>query len=397
MNRPLLLHIPASADIESSVAAFKSSFELAAANDPETSASLIVLVPAALVPRISTVMPSVPAQKIRQAAAFAIEDRLIGDLESQHLTVVTTRPAAAGQLEVEIASVDRSWLSDLLRALDAAGLKAGAVYADADCITAKPGDVLLWIDGEDAHWVTPSGLRRTWPVDALQEALDWALLDTPAGTLGLRVYANERDLRLQAPRLESLRPRLVSVQSHAIERPLDWLSGQLESAKPSNLLHGEFEPMQASSDRLKRWRWPLWIAAGMVTIFFAQLLVDIVVASSRARALEERIAANASPLLPPGTAVDNVVPLLERQWVAMAGRSARSPTLEILNSLIATPGASLDSLNRIELQPGRVTLHLGTKQPEQLAVLRSAWSSAGWQVNERSGADAVTVVELARP
>jgi hypothetical protein len=81
----------------------------------------------------------------------------------------------------------------------------------------------------------------------------------------------------------------------------------------------------------------------------------------------------------------------------MAGRSARSPTLEILNSLIATPGASLDSLNRIELQPGRVTLHLGTTQPEQLAVLRSAWSSAGWQVNERSGADAVTVVELARP
>lgn len=397
MKSPLLLHIPQSADLEASIATFKSSLSLAAIDNSEALTSLIVLVPGALVSRLSTVMPSVSPHKLLQAVGFAIEDRLIGDLESQHLTIVSSRAAAAGQIEVEIASIDRAWLHDLMRKLDAAGLQASAVYADADCIAAKPGDVLLWIDGADAHWVTPSGLRRTWPVDALHEALDWALIDTPAGMLGLRIYASEADLGAQAAQIERLRPRLVSIQSHSIDHPIDWLSGQLESAGPSNLLHGEFQPQPASSDRLRRWRWPLRIAAAMATIFIAQLLIDIFVTSARARAIEERIAASASSLLPPGTVGKNVVPLLERQLVALTGRPGNSPTLDVLNSLISPISSNMVTLERMELQPDRVTLQIRITPPEQLAALRNTWSSAGWKVNERSAVDGMIVLELVRP
>jgi type II secretion system protein L len=387
MNRSRLLYITGSADLEASVAT-------ASAEDPSP---LTVLVPAVLVPRISTSMPSMPAHKLRQAAAFAIEDRLIGDIESQHLTVVSSRPSAAGQLEVELASIDRSWLSELLRTLDAAGLKASAVYADADCITAKPGDVLLWIDGTDAHWVTPSGSRRTWPVDALQEALDWALVDIPAGTLGLRVYASQQDLLAQAAALEQLRPRLVSIQSQTIQSPLDWLSGQLETAAPPNLLHDEFAPQRSSSDRLRRWRLPLWIAAAMVATLIAQIGVDALVASSRANAIEQRIAASAGSLLPPGTATQHVVPLLERQLTAMTARSASSPTLETVNSLIATSLANSNNLDRLELQPDRVTLQLRSATPEQISLLRTSAATAGWQMSEQASADGLAVIDLVRP
>lgn len=397
MNQPLLLHIPTGASLETTIASFKLSLSPRAADDTHSAPALVVLVPAALVPRLSATLPNVPSHKLRHAAAYAIEDRLVGDIESQHLTVIDSRAASTGQVEVEIASIERQWLSKLLSELDTAGLKPIAVYADADCIASKPGDVLLWIDGEDSHWITPAGLRRTWPVDALQEALDWSLGVTPAGTLGLRVYASGAHLQRHRPAIDALRTRLVSIQLHELERPLDWLGRELEAARPYNLLHSEFMLQQTHSERWQRWRWPLRIAAAIVVVFLAQIVLDLTMAASRARTLEDRIALQASALLPPASASTNVVPLLERQLVAVTSRSAPSPTLETLNSLINASGATPMKLDVMDLQPGRATLQFSSATPEEVAAWRRAWSAAGWQVSERNDPQGALVIELVRP
>lgn len=397
MNQPLLLHIPTGASLETTIASFKLSLSPRAADDTHSAPALVVLVPAALVPRLSATLPNVPSHKLRHAAAYAIEDRLVGDIESQHLTVIDSRAASTGQVEVEIASIERQWLSKLLSELDTAGLKPIAVYADADCIASKPGDVLLWIDGEDSHWITPAGLRRTWPVDALQEALDWSLGVTPAGTLGLRVYASGAHLQRHRPVIDALRTRLVSIQLHELERPLDWLGRELEAARPHNLLHSEFVLQQTHSERWQRWRWPLRIAAAIVVVFLAQIVLDLTMAASRARTLEDRIALQASALLPPASASTNVVPLLERQLVAVTSRSAPSPTLETLNSLINASGATPMKLDVMDLQPGRATLQFSSATPEEVAAWRRAWSAAGWQVSERNDPQGALVIELVRP
>lgn len=397
MNQPRLLHIPVDANLETTISSFKSSLPTDAADDTPATPSLIVLVPAALVPRLGATLPAVPSQKLRQAAAYAIEDRLVGDVESQHLTVINSQPVSGGQLEIEIAAVERDWLRELLSALSVAGLKPSAVYADADCIASKPGDVLLWIDGADAHWITPQGWRRTWPVDTLADALDWSLGNTPAGTLGLRVYANAADLQKHSLTIDALRARLVSVQLYPLERPLDWLAQELETAHPNNLLHSEFAPQKTHSERWRRWRWPLRIAAAIVAIFMAQIVVDLSMASARARVIEERIAAQASTLLPPASAIANVVPLLERQLVAMTSRSATAPTLEALNSLVVPSGATPMKLDAIDLKPGRATLQLTSATPEEIAVWRTAWSAAGWQVSESRDPQGMLVIEMVRP
>lgn len=294
MNQPLLLHIPIGANWETTVSSFKTALRFDAADDAHSMPAVIVLVPAALVPRLAATIPTVSSPKLRHAAASAIEDRLVGDIEAQHVTLVDSHPASGGRLEVEIAAIEKDRLNTLLAALGAAGLKPIAVHADADCIASKPGDVLLWIDGADAHWVTPAGLRRTWPVDALADALDWSLGATPPGTLGLRVYASEVDLQKHAAVLDTLRIRLVSVHLHAMERPLDWLGRELETARPPNLLHGEFAPKPSHTARWQRWRWPWRMAALIVLVLLGQLVLDLTLANSRARAIEQRIAAQAS-------------------------------------------------------------------------------------------------------
>jgi hypothetical protein len=139
-----------------------------------------------------------------------------------------------------------------------------------------------------------------------------------------------------------------------------------------------------------------------VSVFLAQIVLDLTMASSRARTLEERIAAQASALLPPGSSSTNVVPLLERQLLATTSRSAPSPTLDTLNSLVNASrgnasGATSMKLDSIDLQPGRATLRLGGAAPEELAAWRGAWSAAGWQISEGNDPQGALVIELVRP
>jgi type II secretory pathway component PulL len=182
-----------------------------------------------------------------------------------------------------------------------------------------------------------------------------------------------------------------------MEHPLDWLSRELEAARPPNLLHSEFAPQQIRAESWQRWRWPRRIAAAIVAVFLAQIALDLAMAASRARALEERIALQASALLPPGSSNANVVPLLERQLLAMTSRSAPSPTLETLNSLVNTSTATSMKLDSIDLQPGRAVLQLASATPEELAAWRTAWSAAGWRVSERDDPRGTLVIELVRP
>ncbi len=397
MNEPLLLHIPTGADLQATISSFQSSLSSHTPDERGGASSLIVLVPAALVPRFNATLPAVPSHKLRQAAAYAIEDRLIGDVESQHLTIIQSQTVSDGRLEVEVAAIERDWLNTLLAALNAAGLKPSALHADADCIGSKPGDVLLWIDGADAHWITPRGLRRTWPVDALAEALDWSLGSTPSGTVGLRVYASETDLQKYASVIDELRGKVVSVQLHAVAQPLDWLSRGIGITQAPNLLHSEFTQRATETERCQRWRWPLRLAGLVIAVFMAQLVTDVLTTTSRARVIEERIATQAASLLPPASDLQNVVPLLERQLIAVTSRSRPSPTLDTLNSLVNESGTMPLALDAIALQPGRATLELTSDSTADLAPWRATWSAAGWQVTDRNDPQGTIVIELVRP
>jgi len=397
MNEPLLLHIPTGADLQATIASFQSSLSRQTPDEPDAASSLIVLVPAALVPRFNATLPAVPSHKLRQAAAYAIEDRLVGDVESQHLTIIHSRAVSDGRLEVEVAAIERDWLNTLLVALNTAGLKPNALYADADCIGSKPGDVLLWIDGADAHWITPGGLRRTWPVDALAEALDWSLGSTPPGTVGLRVYASETDLQKYASVIDELRGKVVSVQSHEVAQPLDWLSRGIGTTQAPNLLHSEFTQRATEAERWQRWRWPLRLAGLVIAVFMAQLVTDVLTTTSRARVIEERIATQAANQLPPASDIQNVVPLLERQLIALTTRTRPTPTLDTLNSLVNGSGKTPLTLDAIALQRGRVTLQLKSASAADLALWRASWSAAGWQVTESNDPQGNTLIELVRP
>jgi len=391
MNESIFLHVPKDADLGAAIDAFKAS-------SPSTE-SVAVLIPAATVLRLTVQLPVLPTHKLQQAATYAVEERLAADIESQHLTIIETRHTARDRQEVEVAVVERTALRQLLTSLAERNLAPAAVYADADCIACKPGDLLLWIDRVDAHWITPQGTRRTWPVDVLSDSLSWALGDTPAGTVGLRVYASASDFEQHSAIIESLRSRVVSLQRHTISQPSEWLGEQVVNAQPRNLLHGEFQSTHRRSGLWHAWRWPIGIAVTMVAVFVAQLGVDIWMTKARAHEVEQRIAASTSALLPAGTASENVVPLLERQLAALGGRASASSTLSTLASLVAPDGASQLELTGLELQPGRIELELPTSNlaPEQLAALRASWASEGWQLGTTREADGITTIELVRP
>lgn len=245
-----------------------SSGALADAAVAAQSRQVIVLAPALAVMRASADVPLRSGPRLLQALPFALEEQLAEDVDALHFAPGIR--SDAGQLPA--AAVRRVLMEEWIARLAAAGIRPARLYSEADAVGSMPNTLTLLVQDDTAILAPPDGPPATVDAGAATTVLELCVAgDADSGTerepMHVVIYGEEASLAELEPRLESLRPRLASLDLRTLaDGPLPRLAAQIVTSPGVNLLQGEFAPRSSL-----RAYWPAWRLA-------AALLLALVVA-----------------------------------------------------------------------------------------------------------------------
>ncbi len=356
--------------VEQSIGADRQVIE-AAANGRK----VIGLVPGGDVLLTTVRLPPMPAAKLRQGVAYALEDQLIDDLELQHFAL----GERVGE-DQSVGVISRQRLQHWLDRFSAVGIAPRALHADTACIVPKPGDVLVWIDGEEARIVSPNGAAEYAPVALLEESLRQCLASLGASTVGLWIYATPADLDRHAESIDRLRQLGAALQLHTLQTgPLPWLATHWSIGRSINLLQGEYAPRATINPEWRRWRW----AAGLAALWLIAYLGTRELEWARLQGLERNVDAElisqAVALSPGITSAEPATALLRRQLQRLqAGASVDPRALRELEQLALARGQVADvRLQSLRQQADGTVVVIGAGAAEVAEAFATALRAAG--------------------
>lgn len=293
-------------------------------------------------------LPRLAGRRLAQAAAFAIEDQLAGELDALQVAVGPRR--AEGP--TEFAVMDRAALTESLTRLRAAGLDiasfaplAAVLPADAATVLAEPDWLTARLGGEASLCGPPADVLPL--LAALAPAgLDWRQAPdgaAPPPELSASVRA--------APADEALRLAAAGVGT--------------------NLLQGDFAPPRAAGD-WRRWR----IAAVAAALWLGVLLVSGAVESRRLAqqnaALRQALTAEFTQLFPEeGRPVSLRAQAQRRLALLERGAHGGGAVLPLLTVAAGALPAG-QTLNGLDYKDGRLTLDLSLPDLPAVETLRTA-------------------------
>jgi general secretion pathway protein L len=293
-------------------------------------------------------LPRLTGRRLAQAAAFAIEDQLAGELDALQVAVGPRR--ADGLTEFSV--MDRAALAESLTRLRAAGLDiasfaplAAVLPADAATVLAEPDWLTARLGGEASLCGPPADvlplLAALAPV-----GLDWR--QTPGGA---------------AP------PPELSATIRAV--PADEALRLAAAGVGTNVLQGDFAPPRAAGD-WRRWR----IAAVAAALWLGVLLVSGAVESRRLAqqnaALRQALTAEFTQLFPEeGRPVSLRAQAQRRLALLERGAHGGGAVLSLLTVAAGAlpPGQALTGL---DFKDGRLTLDLSLPDLPAVETLRTA-------------------------
>lgn len=252
------------------------------ANELQGDPRLILWLPPSSVLELTANVPVMPAHQLRQRVPYAVEESLIGDVDTQHFALGTAERLPSGPLSVPLRIVDTAQFGALLqRFKDLTGLTPDAVYSEADALPAKPGDIQLWIEGGEIRLRHPDGRWLMTSADELPAALGWMTQGT--SELGLWVVVARAERAQWESRLDAEASRFSAVRWQVTDgSPLGACARRIFEGSPVNLLQGEWAISEGRRSS-REWRWPMTLAAVILL-----LLVSLdVVTSSRATEFEQ--------------------------------------------------------------------------------------------------------------
>jgi general secretion pathway protein L len=355
---------------------------------------VVAVLPAADVLALTLTLPEAAPAKLRASLPFALEEQVAGDIEAQHCALGSR--GADGRWPVRV--IARARLEAWLGLLRGAGIEPQAVVSAADGLRDKPGDLMLWWDGDETHWRAPGDAPLTLPADGSWETgLAAALGTRPAGTLGLVLHAQADEAAIE-PALAALRQRIAPVQR------IELTDGALAAFAPTytaavNLLQADFAPRRAAEgDRRSAWRWPLRLVAVVVLLQLAGFALEAWRLHRAAGVADAAMLAAARPLQPGINDPEAARALLRERlaaWSRAAADPATAPVLAPLAQLAAAKGAS-PSMQLVALATdaeGRVRARFATADDAGLAAATSALAASGW-TRDDAGSDPSTTTSV---
>jgi type II secretion system protein L len=295
------------------------------------------------------VLPRLAGRRLAQAAAFAVEDQLAGELDAT-LVAVGHRGADG---RTEFAVMQRAALTDALNRLRAAGLDvvsltplAALLPADAATVLAEPGWLTARLGGQASLCGPPADMLAVLAALA-PAALDW----------------------WQAPGAPPPPPQLAATVRSV---PADWALSLAEAHAGIDLLQGDFAPPRPAGD-WRRWRFAGLAAALWLALLLAGGLLEGRRLAQQNAALRQAVSAEFARLFPEeGRPVSPRAQAQRR--LAMLERGAGAGGGELLPLLTAAAGAlpAGQTLTGLDYESGRLTLDLALPDLQAAQTLRTA-------------------------
>lgn len=323
-------------------------------------------------------LPRVPRARLPQALAGMLEDRLVDEVSQVHLVA---QPGATAGEATWVAAVDRAWMRDWIEAMEALGLECarlapsawpheGPVRAHVE-VDPHAADARLRLVISDSQGVRC--LSATGSAAAAQlrpaEAAGWTWSATAA--------AAEAAERLAAGTVPVLSPQTQAAQA---------------LASPWNLRVFEFAPQAQASRRLARvwqqWRSPAWrpVRLGLGVLIAVQLL-GIGLAAWRLqgelRELQARQVQWLRESFPQVRAVLDAPLQMRRELEALRQQSGQADATGFEGALQAAAAAwpaRQGPAERIDFEPGRLTLMAGGWSVAERQAFEQQLQGSGWRV-----------------
>jgi general secretion pathway protein L len=363
---------------------------------------VLAVLPATDVLALALTLPDAASSKLRASLPFALEEQVACDIETQHCALGPRM--ADGRWPVRV--IARARLEAWLALLRAAGIEPQSMISAADGLREKPGDLMLWLDGDDAHWRAPGEGPLTLPSggtfaddasDSLGTGLAAALGERSRGTLGVVVHADEADRSRYAAPVAALQEQIAPLQWQTLD------DGALaafasEYAQGVNLLQAEYAPKRVAGEGLLGlWRWPIRLAAAAVLLQSAGHALEAWRLHQATVKTDAALLEAARPLQPDITDPDAARDLLGSRLEAWSTRSVDPSTAPLLAELsqLAQAKAVSASLQVVALSSveGGLRARLAADDADALTAATSTLAAAGWNETDDAGRAVATAAD----
>ena len=372
------------ADDESRPLAAVQTGALAAAVPAAVGRRVAVLVPSNLALCTRVELPHGGAARAPQVIAYALEDQLAAEIESQHVAIGrATAPAATPVAVVARAAMD-AWLAEL----NAAGLHPDQLVVDGTLLPRYSGYAVALLEGELLTVCDATGATNTLsaPAGGLAAALAVALGEQ-AGVTALLFHATPLDWQRRSTEVEALRPTLDSLKVQLLSSGvLPWLAAQLHSAAPINLLQGDYLQRGTQAAHWQRWRLAASLAAALLIVHLGVQGFRLWSLGRAERDLDASIAQLVAPVqgVLAATGPGSTRARLERALAGGGGEAAGLlPAMQVLaRAMSGVSGARLEALN---YRDGDLQLKVHAGDAQSLQRIIESLRSAGWASELVSG------------
>lgn len=233
---------------------------------------------------LPTTLPPGARRDLGRLLAYALEERLLADPDSQHLTVSDRQRDAAGGERVGVLVAGRERLRQLLAQLKAIGRAPLALYSELQGAPAAVGEWHLTLD-------EPLAIFRPDPGSAicLESALLGPLLEQQWAAASA---ADRRPAALIVHRAPGCQLPLPALPADCPVRdgaPYAWWAAAA-AGRAANLLHDEFAPPARRSSEFARLRAPLGLLAATLALWLLGNLGEILWLEHRLRDDRARMA-----------------------------------------------------------------------------------------------------------
>jgi general secretion pathway protein L len=356
-----------------------------------TGRKLAVLVPANQALCTSVALPQGGAARTPQVVAYALEEHLVAEVESQHFAV----GRSSGGTQVPVVVVARSTMEGWLAELASAALSPDLMVVDAALLPRYSGYAVALLEGESLMITDASGVTSSLsaPAGGFATALQIALGEQAAAT-ALLFHATPLDWQRRSAEIEATRPTLASLKVQLLSTGvLPWLAAQLHSAAPINLLQGDYQQRRGGTAQWQRWRLAATLAAALLGLHLGVQGFRLWSLDRSERELDTRIGQLVAPVQDAlaHAGAGSTRARLERLLAGAAGNDAAGllPAMQVLaQAMNGMVGARIEALN---FHDGSLQLKLRAGDAQAMERIMQSLRSAGWPselVSSRAAGDA---------
>lgn len=219
---------------------------------------VVILLPGERIIAAAARVPGRNPKRILQAAPYALEERLAGDVDLLHVALL----ARHADQHCDFLVVEHDWLAEWIDAIHAAGLRIDALWPDYLAVPAEP---------DAAHWLIQDG--------RLLSREGFGGFAAPVEDAGF-LYAhreNDSPVRLSIVGDEPPPAVLAELETARIDdsaRAFTELAASIANRPGHGLLQGAFRPRGREQANWRRWQWPAAAAAAWLVLGLATLGLD---------------------------------------------------------------------------------------------------------------------------